>query len=79
MLQIKPGVIEAHPSELTILVHYEVSQPCTAACCPAHGIIFCAFPDKTAPSLKRTTQVQEVNMLPDGTQEVMSREASEKK
>lgn len=27
ILQIKPGVIEAHPSELTILVHYEVRSP----------------------------------------------------
>ncbi|MEW5306391.1 MAG: hypothetical protein WDW36_008859 [Sanguina aurantia] len=43
--KIKPGAIEAHASELTILVHYEV---------------------------------QEVSMLPDGTQEVLSREAAEK-
>lgn len=73
-------MIEAHPSELTILVHYEVSQPCShVKYMNSSSVHLQTYPAPSLQTLQLTTQVQEVNMLPDGTQEVMSREASEKK
>ncbi len=72
--KIKPGAMALHPEDLAILVNYEVgghtSYPnladCASACAPRQPLLCCL-------------QVQEVQIFPDGQQQVVSREQTHKK
>lgn len=79
--KIKPGAMSLHPEDLALVVNYEVRRGNSPAIAVLHcAASTCSWASKHS-SLHHHAlqQVQEVAVQPDGTQQVVSREAAHKK